>query len=131
MGPILADGIVLFHGAFILFAVFGGLLALRWPRWRWIHLPAVAWAALVEWAGWTCPLTFFEEGLRGTGFAPASRDFVDRVVGGLIYPAGLTRRHQILLGFTVVGVNLAIYGWVAWGRKKTLKVRETGFSRRG
>jgi hypothetical protein len=118
MGTILADGIILFHGAFVLFAVFGGFLVLRWPRWRLVHLPAVAWAALVEWAGWTCPLTFLEEGLRRTGAGPSLPDFLGRAVGGWIYPAGLTRQHQILLGFAVVGFNLAVYGWLAWRNRK-------------
>jgi hypothetical protein len=118
MGSILADGVVLLHGAFILFAFFGGLLALHRSWWRWIHLPAVAWAALVEWAGWPCPLTFLEDNLRGMGGRPLSQDFIDRVIGGLIYPSGLTRRHQILLGFAVVGFNLAVYGWVAWRKRR-------------
>ncbi len=118
MASFLADGVILLHGAFVLFAVFGGLLALRRPWWRWIHLPAAAWAALVELVGWTCPLTFLEDFLRGVGTGQPSPDFIDRVVGGLIYPSGLTRRHQILLGFAVVGFNLAVYGWVAWRRRK-------------
>ena len=119
MGSILADGVVLLHATFILFAVFGGLLTIHRSWWRWIHLPAAAWATLVEWAGWACPLTFLEDFLRrGERTGPPSPDFIDRVVGGLIYPFGLTRRHQVLLGFAVVGFNLAVYGWVAWrGRK--------------
>ena len=43
-----ADAILLLHLGFLLFAVFGAALALRW---RWLimaHLPAVAWGTLVE-----------------------------------------------------------------------------------
>ena len=38
-----ADAVVLLHLGFILFAVFGGLFALRNLHWLWLHLPALAW----------------------------------------------------------------------------------------
>ena len=41
-----ADAVALFHLAFVLFVVFGGLLVWRWPRRVWLHLPAVGWGAL-------------------------------------------------------------------------------------
>jgi len=119
MRSLLADGVLLLHGVFILFAVFGGLLVLRHRGWAWIHVPSAAWAVLVEWAGWPCPLTFLEDALRGAEWGAVRPDFIDRVVGGLIYPAGLTRLHQILLGFAVAGINLAVYGWAVrrWKRR--------------
>ena len=39
---IAADSLVLFHLTFILFVLFGGLLALKWRRVMWLHLPAAA-----------------------------------------------------------------------------------------
>jgi hypothetical protein len=60
-----ADALVLFHLAFILFVVFGGLLVIRWPVLKWLHLPAALWGALVELGGWDCPLTRYENLLRG------------------------------------------------------------------
>ena len=59
-----ADAVVLFHLAFVLFVVFGGLLVCRWPRLVWLHLPAVGWGALIEFTGWICPLTPLENHLR-------------------------------------------------------------------
>ena len=44
---IAADLVVLLHGAFVLFAVFGGLLVLRWRRIAWLHVPAAAWAVAI------------------------------------------------------------------------------------
>ncbi|MGH7703678.1 MAG: DUF2784 family protein, partial [Gemmatimonadales bacterium] len=44
----LADLVVLLHLTFVLFAVLGGALVLRWKRAAWLHLPAACWAALVE-----------------------------------------------------------------------------------
>lgn len=56
----LADTVVLAHVAFVLFVVLGGLLALRWPRVAWVHIPAAMWGVVVEWADWMCPLTPLE-----------------------------------------------------------------------
>ena len=54
---VLADIVVLMHFAFIAFAVGGGLLALRWRWVVWVHVPTAAWAALISFADWICPLT--------------------------------------------------------------------------
>ena len=64
---VLADVVVLVHLGFVLFAVLGGLLALRWKRCPRIHLPAVAWAVAIEFGGWICPLTPLASVKRGRG----------------------------------------------------------------
>lgn len=113
MHTLLADLVVLLHFAFILFVTAGGLLALRWPRAAWLHLPAVAWGAGIELAGGICPLTPLETGLRVMGGGTLQQgDFVARYLLPLIYPAGLTRDTQILLGIGVLATNAAIYAWV-------------------
>jgi hypothetical protein len=105
-----ADLIVLIHLAFVLFAVGGGLLVAWRRRWAWVHLPAAAWAALVEFGGWICPLTPLENWFRAkAGMATYSGDFVARTILPILYPERLTRSVQILLGFLVVGVNAACY----------------------
>ena len=38
---LLADLVVMIHLAFVVFAVLGGLLVLRWRRIAWVHLPAI------------------------------------------------------------------------------------------
>ncbi len=55
-----ADLIVILRLSFVVFVLFGGLLALRWWQVVWIHLPAVAWGAVAEFGGWICPLTPLE-----------------------------------------------------------------------
>ena len=101
------------HVAFVIFAVTGGLLALRWPRAAWIHLPAVAWAAYIEMSGGVCPLTPLENEWRArAGLDPYSGDFIARYVFPALYPEGLTHDAQVALGVLVLMVNAAVYGWL-------------------
>jgi hypothetical protein len=112
-----ADAVLAAHLAFVLFVVGGGLLVLRQPRFAWMHLPAVAWAAFVEFSGRICPLTPLEVSLRrAAGEAGYSGDFVEHYMLALIYPDGLTRDLQLLIGTVVLLINLAVY-LVLWRRR--------------
>lgn len=116
---VLAEGVVLLHLGFVLFALLGGLLAWRWPWIVWLHLPAVCWAALVELAGWPCPLTPLENALRrAAGSAGYTGGFLEHYLLALLYPAGLTRGIQVVLGGAVLAINAAIYGSL-WRRRGT------------
>ena len=116
---LLADLVVLLHAAFVLFVVFGGFAVLRRPRLAWIHLPTAAWGALIELAGWICPLTPLENGLRQMGGqAGYGGSFIEYYVVPVIYPPGLTRGTQISLGIAVLVLNAAIYGWILTRRKE-------------
>jgi len=106
----LADAVVVLHLAFVAFVVLGGVLVLRWPRLAWLHLPAAAWGALVEFAGWVCPLTPLEQALRGHGNAAhGGPSFIDQHVLPLLYPDWLSRPTQLSLGLFVVAVNGLVY----------------------
>jgi hypothetical protein len=75
-----------------------------------VHLPAVLWGAAVELFGWVCPLTPLENLLRRAGGGEGySVDFIERYLVPLLYPDGLTRELQLLLGGAVVAVNAVIY----------------------
>jgi hypothetical protein len=96
--------------------VLGGLLALKWKRWMWVHVPAVLWAALIELIGWVCPLTPLENWLRRKGGASGyDISFIERYLLPVIYPNSLTLGVRIALGSLVLAVNLGIYGWL-WYR---------------
>lgn len=113
----LADTVLVLHLCFILFVVLGGLLALKWPRVAWVHLPAAAWGALVEITGWVCPLTPWENAFRrAAGRAAYDTSFVEHYLAPLIYPASLTRDMQIVLGVIVLAINVGVYG-VVWRRR--------------
>jgi len=117
---ILADVVLLVHFGFILFVVAGGFLLLHRWNWVWVHVPAVCWAAIIEFTNGVCPLTPLENWLRArAGGVAYETGFVERYLVGLVYPAGLTRGAQILLGGVVVAVNLAIYARVLWVRGRT------------
>jgi hypothetical protein len=116
---ILADGLVLVHVAFVLFVVAGGLLILWRPRLRWIHLPAAAWGVLIEFTGWICPLTPWEQALRlKAGQAGYTEGFVEHYLVPILYPVGLTQGGQVILGLLVIGVNVAVYALVAFRRAR-------------
>jgi hypothetical protein len=107
---VLADIVVTTHLAFIVFVLFGGLLALRWRWIPWIHLPAAAWAIWVALAGWLCPLTPIENALRrASGASGYEGGFIDHYLLPIIYPTGLTRELQVFFGLLVVAINLLVY----------------------
>lgn len=105
-----ADLIVLLHFGFILFVIFGGLLLLKWHKCIWLHLPAVIWGVLIEFFGWFCPLTTLENKFRyHSNGEPYSSGFIEHYLIPLIYPTGLTQELQLILGITVIVINLLIY----------------------
>jgi hypothetical protein len=108
-----ADAVLLAHLAFILFALLGAAIALRW---RWIivvHLPAAAWGCFVELTGRICPLTYLENYLRiKSGQSGYTESFIEHYLVTIIYPAGLTGDIQLALAGVVIVVNMSIYGWL-------------------
>ncbi|MBK5258727.1 MAG: DUF2784 domain-containing protein [Thermoanaerobaculia bacterium] len=105
-----AIAIALLHLAFLIFVIAGGFLVLRWPPLMWIHLPAAVWGALIEFAGWYCPLTTWENVLlRRAGRAGYSNGFIEHYIFAIIYPEGLTRGMQTSIGLVVIVVNVAVY----------------------
>ncbi len=119
---LLADAVLIAHLGFILFAILGGLLVLRWPRLIWLHLAALAWAFAVEVAGLTCPLTPLEWRLRGWDDSGETSGFIARYLTPLIYPPGLTQAHQWLLAAALMLVNVAIYAGVWRARRRASPV---------
>lgn len=113
-----ADATLLLHLAFIAFALFGALLALRWRWIPFVQLPAAAWGAFVEFTGRLCPLTELENHFRAVaGQGGYSESFVERYLLPVIYPAGLTRNVQLVLAAVVLAINAGIYGYLLWRRR--------------
>lgn len=115
---ILADALVGLHFLFVAFVVAGGFLAWRWRRVAWIHIPVALWGALIEFAGWVCPLTPLENHLRhAAGDAGYAGGFIEHYVIPIVYPAGLTRGLQLGLGIAVVVINVIAYGGLVRKRR--------------
>lgn len=112
MNPgLLADGVLVLHGLFIAWAAFGALAVWRWPRLLVLHLPALAWGVWIEISGGICPLTPLENSLRrAAGQSGYSGGFIDHYLGGLIYPAGLTREAQWAVAGVLLAINVVLYG---------------------
>lgn len=107
---VLADLAVLTHVMFVLFAVFGGLAVLRWPRLAWLQLPAALWGGIIELKGWICPLTYLENRFRRMSGADGySGSFIEQYLEPLLYPLGLTPRSQLVMGLGVLGINMLVY----------------------
>ena len=106
----LATAVAIIHFAFIVFVVLGGLLVLRWPVLKWVHLPAAIWGAVIEIGGFVCPLTRIENAfLRRAGAAGYDGGFIAHHLFGVIYPQGLTRGMEFAIAAFVIVVNTAVY----------------------
>jgi hypothetical protein len=90
--PLLADALLVAHFAIAAFIVgglvltwIGAALGWRWvrnPWFRYCHLAAIAFVALESLLGYACPLTLWEDLLRG-GVQPQS--FVGRWIYRMLY----------------------------------------------
>ncbi len=98
-----ADLVLVVHLLFIGFVVGGAFLAWRWPRIIWVQLPARVYGALVEFVGFTCPLTSLQNYLlRRAGDSGYRGGFISHYLVQVIYPprsdpgnpdrAGIVRR---------------------------------------
>lgn len=111
---VLADLVLIVHLAFVVFVVVGAFLVLRWPRLAWLHVPAAIWGVFIEFSGRICPLTPLENSLRTRGGeAGYSGGFIDHYLTSLIYPDGLTRTAQFIIGTVLLVLNLLVYGLLA------------------
>jgi hypothetical protein len=61
---LLADAVAVVHGAAVLFMLTGSLIALRWPRALWLHVPVSLAILGLYLTGSDCPLTSLELALR-------------------------------------------------------------------
>lgn len=92
MASLLADFVLVAHFLFVLFVV-GGLITIWLGAacgWRWVrsfgfrvaHLAAICFVALEALLGRACPLTAWEDALRG---APADAGFIARWIHRVLF----------------------------------------------
>jgi len=105
-----ADVVLVVHLAFVAFIVVGGFLAARRPRLVSVHLLALAYGALIETVGFTCPLTPLEKSLRASaGQAGYEGGFIEHYVVAVLYPGELTGAVQLAMVVSVAVISLIAY----------------------
>ena len=118
MYAFLAELTLVIHLLFVLYVVFGGLLAFIWPKAVWWHIPVLLWGVAIELIGFICPLTplenFFRQKAQLDGY---SGGFIEHYITAVIYPAGLSREIQIGLGVALIVFNLLVYA--LWWRRRS------------
>ena len=123
-----ADALLFVHVLFVAFVVFGLLLILvgKFRDWSWVrnawfriaHLAAIGVVVLQSWFGIICPLTIWENALRGrAGEGGYSGTFVSHWLEAILYyeaPAWV-----FAVCYTVFGA-LVVISWF-WVRPRTLR----------
>lgn len=116
--PLAADLILLLHLAFVLFVIFGGLLAWYRRAFAWLHIPMALWGAAVNIGPWRCPLTPLENHYRLlAGQSGFEGGFVEHYIAPLVYPQGLTQDLGLAVGLGVIVWNGMVYGVLIWRRR--------------
>jgi hypothetical protein len=129
-----ADAILVVHAAFVLFVV-GGLvatwigLALDKPfarnRWfRGLHLAAIAFVVIESLAGYMCPLTTWEDALRGTS---SEKGFIARFVHAWLFwdwPAWVFNAIYVAFG------ALVAWTWIRFPPSSARQIKPRAEARR-
>jgi len=109
-----ANAVAVLHATAILFMVTGSLLALRWPRLLWLHVPVAAAILGIYLTHTDCPLTTLELWLREqAGEAGYRGGFIGHY---LTEPLGLLiHATSTQLGILLIAVlpNVVGYGLLA------------------
>lgn len=107
---LLATAVAVLHGAVVAFLLTGSLVALRWPRVLWAHLPVTLAVLGLYVTNSACPLTTWELGLREAAGQPRYRGgFIGHYVTepmGVPIEAAST---QVGIYAVAFGVNLLGY----------------------
>jgi len=124
---VLADAVAVLHGAAVAFMVCGSLLALRWPRLLWLHVPVALAILGIRLTGSDCPLTTLELWLRERAGLPGySGGFIGH---HLAEPLGFPiRAASTQIGIVLIAVlpNLVGYGLLVTRRRRETTARGSG-----
>ncbi len=110
---LLAAAVAVLHAAAVLFMLTGAVLALRWPRLLWVHVPVAVAILGLNLAGADCPLTDLERSLiADAGAVPYRGGFLEHYA---LAPVGLdvhAAAVQIGMYTLALGLNALGYGLV-------------------
>jgi len=108
---LLAGLVAVVHGVAVVFMLVGALLALRWPRLVWVHAPIALAILAINLAGAPCPLTRWEQRLRGSSGYPGGflEHYFFAPLGLDVHaPAVQVGMYSVALGLNVLGYGLLI-----------------------
>lgn len=105
---ILAIALLAVHFGILAFLVFGGLLAVRWPRVVWAHVALVGWGVVSSVWQMPCPITGAENWARGrAGMALYEDGFIETYIQGVLYPD-----HHVNWA-RGIALLVIVYSWMA------------------
>lgn len=129
---LIADGVLIVHGAVVLFVVGGLVLVIAGNVFRWVwvngfwfraaHLGAIGCVVAESWLGITCPLTTLEAWLRNrAGEASYGAGFIEYWLQKLLFYQAPS--WVFVLAYTLFGLLVVVAWWYfppikPWGKKK-------------
>jgi hypothetical protein len=118
---LLAALVAVLHGAAVLFLLTGSLLALRWPRLLWLHVPVALVILGLYLTGSDCPLTTWELALRDAAGEPGYRGgFIGHyVTEPLGFPIEATSTQ---IGIYVAALLPNLIGYGLWAGRRRQRV---------
>jgi len=113
MYEFLATFTLIIHFLFIVYVILGGLLFFIKHWTIYFHIPAFLYGVYVEFTQSICPLTYLENYfLTKANLASYSTSFIQNYLYAIIYPVNLTKELQIILGVSLIIINVIIYGTI-------------------
>ena len=106
----LADCVLGLHVVFILWLIFGALVARHRPVLCLLHITCLVWGILVEVTPWPCPLTVLENWLElRAGVEPHQGGFVLHYLDKIVYP-DISPTLLMVVGVGICVLNLGLDG---------------------
>jgi hypothetical protein len=111
---LLAVFVLALHALFILWVVFGAVLARSRPTLRWLHIASLGWGILTELLPWPCPLTILEGTIEvRAGVQPYQGGCLLHYLDRLVYPS-ISPGLLTIAGVAICALNLLFYVRQIW-----------------
>ena len=122
---LLSDFVILLHLLWIIFIIFGILLALKYFKISFIHMAGLVFTLVLNLGGWYCPLTYLENYLHGLydPQLPYAGSFITKNLQKLIY-LDLDEVYLRIGAIAWVGLNMAGYAQLLrrrWWRHRGIR----------
>ena len=106
---VLATVVLAVHLTWIVWVIFGWLVARKRPALRWFHFGSLIYGIFIEIAPWPCPLTLLELWLESKADAAVyGEPFLIHCLEAAVYP-DVPERVLVCLVVAVCMVNLYLY----------------------